>query len=97
MRCKHCVSSCGEKNPDELTTEEALNLCDKLADLGLSRLTLSGGEPLLRDDWLTIAEKLTNNNILVNVISNGWCIDKALLDDARRVGIINIGVRSGWA
>ena len=47
MRCKHCGSSCENALPDELTTEEALDLADQIADLGLTWITLSGGEPLL--------------------------------------------------
>ena len=36
MRCKHCGSSCENPLPDELTTEEALNLADQIADLGIT-------------------------------------------------------------
>ena len=55
MRCGHCGSSCAERLPDELTTDEALRLCDDLAELELKRITLSGGEPFLREDWYKIA------------------------------------------
>ena len=50
MRCDHCGSSCEAPLPDELTTAEALALCDDLKKVGLQWITLSGGEPLTRTD-----------------------------------------------
>ncbi|MBN2532277.1 MAG: radical SAM protein [Spirochaetales bacterium] len=92
MCCKHCGSSCGQKYPDELTTEEALKLCDDIAELGLSIITLSGGEPFVRPDWHLLAKRLTNNGVTTNVISNGWFINEELIDKALKAGIVNIGI-----
>jgi len=47
---RHCGTRAGRARPDELTTREALDLVDKLADLGTKELTLIGGEAYLRDD-----------------------------------------------
>ena len=92
MRCKHCGSSCGEPLRDELTRDEVLRLCDDLGELGIERLTLSGGEPFMRRDWADVAKRLTQNGITVNVISNGWLIDEALVDKAFENGIVNIAI-----
>ena len=92
MRCKHCGSSCGEPLQDELSNDEVLKLCDDLGELGVERVTLSGGEPFIRRDWTAIAKRLTQNGIIVNVISNGWLIDEALVDLAFENGIVNIAV-----
>jgi MoaA/NifB/PqqE/SkfB family radical SAM enzyme len=82
MRCKHCGSSCEETFPDELTTEEALNLCDDLGKLGFKHITLSGGEPTIRKDWNLIAERLNKNGIIPNLITNGWLIDENIIEKA---------------
>ena len=92
MRCKHCGSSCGMPKPDELTTEEAIKLCNDLAELEPECVTLSGGEPFLRKDWHVIAERLRENNVLVNAISNGWLVDKDVVKKALEVGLSNICV-----
>ncbi|MBN2736990.1 MAG: radical SAM protein [Spirochaetales bacterium] len=92
MRCKHCGSSCGEKYPDELTLEEAYKVCDDLAELGMEVVTLSGGEPFLHPHWPEIAKRLNQNGVTVNAISNGWFIDKELIEKAKKAGIVNIGV-----
>lgn len=92
MRCKHCGSGCGIPLEDELSTEEALKVCDDLGRLGCGHLTLSGGEPFMRKDWPLLTRRLKENGVAVNCISNGWFVDQELLDTAKRVGISNIGV-----
>lgn len=92
MRCKHCGSSCEGPLPDELTTEEALEMCDALKRIGLSRITLSGGEPFTRPDWPLLVERLNKNNIKTNVLSNGWLLDRETIRKAKEVGITNIGM-----
>jgi len=92
MRCKHCGSSCKDKQEDELNTEEALDLCDQLADLGMKFITLSGGELTLRDDWHIIAKHLTELGISTSMITNGWLLDDEMLHNAKDAGIISIGI-----
>jgi len=92
MRCKHCGSSCSGPLPDELTTEEAFEVCDSLGRLGLQRITLSGGEPFTRDDWHLIVERLSKNKILTNILSNGWFIDEEIAKKAKDAGAVNIGI-----
>jgi radical SAM protein with 4Fe4S-binding SPASM domain len=92
MRCRHCGSACATGLPDELTTAEALALSDDLAALGTRLVTLSGGEPLLRDDWHLLARRLTDRGVTVNIISNGWLIDEGAIDRAIEGRLDNIGV-----
>jgi len=87
MRCKHCGSSCTSSLPSELTTEEALDLCDQLASLGLKYVNLSGGEPLLRKDWDQIAARLNSLDVQPLMISNGWFIDDTIAKRIHEVGI----------
>jgi len=87
MRCKHCGSSCREPLPDELTTEEALQLCDEIGGLGLKWITLSGGEPLTRPDWPLIAQRLRQNQVIPNIITNGWMVTEETVNKAIESGI----------
>ncbi len=85
--CVHCGSSAGKARARELTTDEALALCDDLASLGTKNVTLSGGEPLLRPDWDRIAQRLTDQGIRVDLISNGLGWDSEKARRAREAGI----------
>lgn len=94
MRCKHCGSSCENPLPDELTTEEALDLADQIADLGLTWITLSGGEPLIRKDWHLIAKRLSDKGVIPNIISNGWLVNDDIIAKIKesKVGTIAISL-----
>jgi radical SAM protein with 4Fe4S-binding SPASM domain len=92
MKCLHCGTSAGKKRPDELTTEEALNLIDELASLGLEHLTLSGGEPLLRDDWRLLAKRVVERGAKVSLITNGLAVTEEIAEDFDRIGFSSVGV-----
>ena len=93
MHCKHCGSSCTDQTaPHELTTAEALVVADDIGRLQLGRVTLSGGEPLLRADWPQIAARLQQHNVTPNMISNGWFFDEATVVAAKQAGISNIAI-----
>lgn len=92
MRCGHCGSSCAEALPDELTTEEALKLCDEIADLGLQWITLSGGEPLTRQDIGELVQRLSSQGVSVNMITNGWLLDKEKAEELKQSGIATVAI-----
>lgn len=89
LSCLHCGSRAGAARGDELSTEEALDLADQAADLGLPHITLSGGEPLVRRDWHRIARRLSDRGLRVTVISNGTLVDEELVALARESGLRN--------
>jgi len=71
-RCVHCYLDHDDNG--ELTFDEIHGLLQQMADAGVFYLTLSGGEPLLRDDLfaiirrareLTFSVKLKTNAILI--------------------------------
>src|SRR5664279_3027069 len=45
--CRHCGSRAGVERPNELTTDECLDLVRQLAELGDVEVTLIGGEEYL--------------------------------------------------
>ena len=75
MRCSHCGSSAGISRRDELSRDEMFGLCDELGELECERLTLLGGEPLVHPHWEEIALRLKEQDVRVNVITNGWMLD----------------------
>ena len=54
LDCVHCLSSSGRRDPDELTTDEAIAFIDELRDLGVFYVNIGGGEPMIRRDFFTI-------------------------------------------
>ena len=92
MRCGHCGSSCEGKLPDELTTDEALSLIDQIADLKLHWITLSGGEPLMREDLPQLVRKFVSRGVVVNIITNGWFIDEKIACELKASGVSTVAI-----
>lgn len=92
MHCGHCGSSCANPLDGELTTEEALDLCDQIAKLGLKWVTLSGGEPLTRPDTPELVKRLSSQGVSVNIITNGWLLDKAMVERLKDNGIATVAI-----
>lgn len=85
MKCLHCGSSAGKARVGELTTKEALNLCEELKKLGTSLITLMGGEPFLRPDWYIIAQKIKDLGMDLTCISNGLIIDNNIVTQLKKL------------
>lgn len=78
-RCRHCGSSCGDIKPtDELTTAEICNFldyCAKHINTSETRLCITGGEPLLREDFFEIMSYAKKLGFSWGMTSNGILID----------------------
>lgn len=92
LRCAHCGSSAGHPRRDELTTAEALALCDQFPALLVQEVDFTGGEPLLRPDWQTIAARLIALHIPVNVLTNGLNIGTDTVARMKDTGISGAAV-----
>ncbi|MDI6841024.1 MAG: radical SAM protein [bacterium] len=79
LRCIHCLMV-GQSSKDELTTKEVKNILDQLADLGCFELTFSGGEPLLRDDFVDILEYSFKKGFYVFLLTNGTLLTNQIVD-----------------
>jgi radical SAM protein with 4Fe4S-binding SPASM domain len=62
----------------ELGTEETLGILGKmLEETGAHLVSLSGGEPMLRQDVYQIVEFLSQRRVAINLITNGSLLDEA--------------------
>jgi radical SAM protein with 4Fe4S-binding SPASM domain len=76
LQCKHCYSNSGAVDEEELTTEQALNVVDQLADAHVTALAFSGGEPLTRKDFFQVARHASDRGLYVSLASNGTLLTK---------------------
>jgi mycofactocin radical SAM maturase len=75
LACVHCLSSSGRRDPDELSTAEALDVLDQLAALQVFYINIGGGEPMIRRDFFPIVEHAIARGIGVKFSTNGAFID----------------------
>ncbi|MEW6050618.1 MAG: radical SAM protein [Candidatus Zixiibacteriota bacterium] len=92
MRCIHCGTSAGKRRPDELSTQEALNLIDELTGLGCESITLSGGEPLMRDDWRQLAARVKDKGARLYMVTNGYALTPEIARNLAALQFNHVGV-----
>jgi radical SAM protein with 4Fe4S-binding SPASM domain len=84
LNCVHCYinqpAGCQKARKEELTTEGAKQVLDKMADVGCLFLAFTGGEPLLRPDFPEIYKHAVQNGMLVTLFSNGTLITPQIAD-----------------
>lgn len=85
FRCDYCNIPLQQR--DEMTTTEWFRAIDELMDGGMSRVSLIGGEPMLRKDIGDIIRYLKAKGAHVSMNSNGWYTE-ARLDDMKDLDLV---------
>lgn len=76
FNCEMCyVHDCAQKT-DPLSAEDWLNLAQQAKDAGTVFLLLTGGEPLIRDDFEYIYTALAKMGFLISINTNGSLLEK---------------------
>ncbi|HHY80395.1 MAG TPA: radical SAM protein [Thermoanaerobacter sp.] len=68
-----CNSNIGH---NELSDSDRKKIVEKIIKWGVLYVSIQGGEPTLCSDLIEIIERLVNNNIFTEIISNGTGIDE---------------------
>jgi MoaA/NifB/PqqE/SkfB family radical SAM enzyme len=72
LACKYCNEFDDFSKP--VPTETMFRRVDKLAELGTSVITISGGEPLLHPDLDDIIRRIRSNGMIAGMITNGYLL-----------------------
>lgn len=92
LACQHCGSRAGHARTKELSTQEALDLVKQLAEVGITEITLIGGEAFLRPDWLEIAQAITDAGMICGMTTGGFGITLETAQRMRDAGIKAVSV-----
>src|SRR6185369_7469903 len=92
LKCNHCGSRAGRRRPDELTTEECLDLVAQLARLGTREVTLIGGEAYLRRDWVEIVRAVRAHGMDCTMQTGALHLNEERIMRAAEAGVKAIGV-----
>jgi radical SAM protein with 4Fe4S-binding SPASM domain len=87
LSCRHCGSRAGDARNEELTREQALDVVEQLADVGVREVTLIGGEAYLNADCFVIARALVDKGIVVGITTGGFGLDAARVAQAEEAGV----------
>lgn len=83
LNCIHCYLGerrhCQDQTVEEMNTDRILSVIDEIADAGCLYLLITGGEPLLRNDFPRIYTYAKEKGIIVTVFTNGTLITDAVI------------------
>lgn len=80
LKCIHCCVSANNKCID-LSKQDLMQIADKLVDIKPAHITITGGEPLFRDDFKDIITYLRCNfKGSLSLLTNGLLINEELAE-----------------
>lgn len=93
LKCRHCyMSSDAKKYDNELTTEEAKQFIDDLAEFNVPVLLFSGGEPLIRPDFFELADYAAKKGVRPTLSTNGTLITPEVARKIKDIGVGYVGI-----
>ena len=90
LRCIHCY------HPDHkiqyLDKQNIVEVVKQFKELGLSYVTLTGGEPLMHPDLFEIIRELKRLNVFIDIYTNGTLINAEIIEFLKQYDIVNLQV-----
>jgi radical SAM protein with 4Fe4S-binding SPASM domain len=84
LRCRHCYMSAPQAKYGELTTEQCLEIIDQLAAANVGKVSMTGGEPLVREDFWQLVDALQEKRIAISEIyTNGVLVTDEFLEQLK--------------
>lgn len=79
MRCTYCMPHENMKflpQKNLMSATEIFELAKTFVELGVTKIRLTGGEPLLRSDFSSILGRLSTLNTKLSITTNGFFVDR---------------------
>lgn len=88
--CSHCVRSRWMGN--ELTYDEIVNILEQLAAEGAMELTFTGGDPLVREDFLPIMRKSHELGFALFLFTNATLITREIAQELAKLRVQEVDI-----
>lgn len=78
MMCRMCyiASNCEDNRKRELSAKAWLDIAKQARDMGLTIVNITGGEPIIKEDFFELYEGLSNLGIIYTLNTNGTMMTK---------------------
>ena len=91
--CRHCGNNSSPYSSQQPSIESLVQILDEIAELEVMKLTITGGEPTLREDLETILEKAREVVPRLGITTNGYKAAHKQLDlIIKYVDVIKVSV-----
>jgi len=93
LACVHCrAGACKEPDPEELSLEEGRMLIDSVRKVGRPILIMTGGEPLVRQDFFDLARYAVEAGLRAVLATNGVLVSSEVAREIAAVGISRVSI-----
>ncbi len=91
FKCNQRCAYCGIYNDkrDEMTSKQIYSMIDEFVEFGTSRLSITGGEPLMRTDFQDIVRYARKRGLFVSLATNASLVSKDM-DRLSEVNSVNV-------
>lgn len=90
LTCRHCGVVPRAAGPSALESGQIRRLVDEARDLGAREFTLSGGEPMVREDWADLLRYAAAKFRVVHLFTNATLIDQ---ERARLIADLGVDIQ----
>jgi MoaA/NifB/PqqE/SkfB family radical SAM enzyme len=93
-RCNLACAYCNEYDDTSkpVPLEEMFRRIDKLAQLGTTAITISGGEPLLHPDLEQIIRRIRRHGAIATLITNGYLLTRERIKSLNKTGLLHLQI-----
>ncbi len=92
MHCKMCMFRQNGIENKELTAEEWIKISEDAAEMGTGSLLITGGEPMLRQDFCEIYEGIYKNGFIITLYTNATLVDDRIMAVLKKYPPHKIGI-----
>lgn len=87
-KCRHCYLSSPHAKFGELSYDSCIKIIEQLSDCGIMNLSITGGEPFVRNDFWKIIDTILAKEInITEIYTNGSFINNKILDQFHKRNI----------
>lgn len=87
LSCQHCYVDASPNRKTELSTEHIFNCLSMLAKMGTIDVILTGGEPLIRPDFVQIIKYISSLGMSSEILTNGTLVTRKMAKNIAECGV----------
>ena len=91
LNCKHCYSKRAENMP-EMNYEQKLKLLDQVADMGVFKILIGGGEPFTCKEFIPYLKASVERGLYTRTFTNGLLLNDEMIDELSKIQLGGISV-----
>lgn len=92
-RCVHCYIP-HENKVNNIEPDLFYNILEQCKKMNLLHLTLSGGEPMMHNNFIDFLKKCNEYNFSVSILSNLTLLNKAIIEEMKRNRLLSVQIKS---